>query len=170
MEQLFGQLSEQSDDLPVAVQSLATDELRAAGIDSVANNESYSLLEMNVLRRVMLRGVARQQTFATDQSLLVAWEMDPRFTTDAAGEKTWAPITLEDSGERIEGARQAYRGAGGYAYVCALNELEEACLVELHMILHEPADWFRGSHYLRSKIPIVMQENARRFRRRVMED
>ena len=126
-------------------------------------------MQLPILKRVIVRGVARSQRDEAENDITIAWLMDLRFTRDNESPNTWAAIELDDDGTRSEGPRQPFAGAGGFARVSRLAELPDACLVELRMVLHEPRDWFRGDHVLRSKIPILMQESARRFRRRVME-
>jgi hypothetical protein len=33
------------------------------------------------------------------------------------------------------------------------------------MLMHEPTQWFSGSNFIRSKLPLAIQEGARSFRR-----
>jgi hypothetical protein len=62
-----------------------------------------------------------------------------------------------------------YEGAGGYMHVAKLSDPSGACLIETWMVLHEPTEWFRGSNLLRSKLPLMIQESVRKFRRHLGE-
>jgi len=153
----------------VAARKLDPAEWKAAGIDAIAENESFGLVELPLLERVVVRGVMRSVRMVDDDSVTVVWELDPRFTGGASPSNTWAAISEDDSGEWMEGEQHPYRGAGGYLHISRLTELENACLVEMRMVLHEPKDWFRGSAVLRSKLPLLLQQGAKDFRRKVMD-
>jgi hypothetical protein len=122
-----------------------------------------------LLNRVIVRAVIRNQRWVTDDAVTVVWQIDPRFTGEPSHRNTWAPIERDDLGKKHEGEKHPYRGAGGYISIRQLPELDDACLVEARMVLHEPEDWFSGSNVLRSKLPIMMQESARSFRRKLMK-
>jgi hypothetical protein len=40
-------------------------------------------------------------------------------------------------------------------------------LIEVHMVFAEPKGWFEGRNLLRSKLPPVMQDSVRKFRRQL---
>ena len=169
MEQLFGKPDDAEETQDFALEELTSEELKSVGIDAIGENESYGAIQMPLLKRVIVRGVIRTQKLVADDSVIVVWEIDPRFSSESSGRNNWAPIEQDDLGKKHEGDKQIYRGAGGYMVVSQLSELEGACLVESHIVLHEPEEWFRGSNVLRSKLPILMQESARSFRRKLMD-
>lgn len=170
MEQMFLQpesSNEESEDFSAS--ELEPAELKAAGIEAVAEHESYRLVELPLLKKVIVRGVMRSQRLVSDDSVTLVWEIDPRFTGDATNRNTWASVSTDDSETLVEGEKQPYRGAGGYMHISELSELENACLVESYFVLHEPSEWFRGSAMLRSKLPLLLQDSAKKFRRKLMD-
>ncbi|MBM4072266.1 MAG: hypothetical protein FJ271_25565 [Planctomycetes bacterium] len=44
---------------------------------------------------------------------------------------------------------------------------DQAVYLEMHYILHEPKGWFGGVEVLRSKLPILVRENALEFRQKL---
>jgi len=40
-------------------------------------------------------------------------------------------------------------------------------LIESRMVLHELPEWFSASNFVRSKLPLAIQEGARNLRRRL---
>ncbi len=169
MKQVFGEPEDVEDAEDFVVEELKEEELESSGIDPVGENESYGTIQMPLLKRVIIRGVVHTERLLGDDSVIIVWEIDPRFTSDDSGRNTWALINRDDLGNKQEGEQQPYQGAGGYMVVSRLTELPGACLVESHLVLHEPPEWFRGSNVLRSKLPILMQESARSFRRKLTE-
>ncbi len=51
--------------------------------------------------------------------------------------------------------------------VTRLARPEGALFFEMHVVIHEPEAWFGGPNLLRSKMPLVIQENVRNLRRRL---
>ena len=56
-----------------------------------------------------------------------------------------------------------------YAKLSRLREPEGMLLVEFHGAFLEPADWFQGAPYLRSKFAPVAQDQIRRLRRELIK-
>ncbi|MEM8670323.1 MAG: hypothetical protein AAGG48_22555 [Planctomycetota bacterium] len=173
MEQLFlptpSSEGDRNDaDEQVSASAIGEEELKAAGIASVADDESYGLVELPLLKKVVVRGVMRSERQVDGNSVTLAWLIDPRFTGDPSGKNVWAKVNEDESGEMVLGETHPYRGAGGYMHISRLAELPDACLVEMRFVLHEPTDWFRGSAMLRSKLPLLLQDSAKKFRRKVM--
>lgn len=79
----------------------------------------------------------------------------------------WQPIETTKLGQRERGAPRAYRGYGGYLKITDLSVPEGALLVEAHVVFHEPEEWFRGSNFLRAKIPLMVRENINGLRRKL---
>ena len=57
-----------------------------------------------------------------------------------------------------------YSGFGGYIKVSELVEPAGALLIEMHFVFDEPEGWFGGKNLLRTKLPLAVQENVRKFR------
>lgn len=142
------------------------EDLKALGIDA-GENDSYGVVQAPLMNRVILRGTVHTEQTVVGNDVMMAWEMDPRFTGAAKNANTWSSIKRDKLGKKVEGEPQPYRGAGGYMHVSELKELDGACLVESHMVIHEPKGWFSGSNALRSKMPLLIQDSARKFRRKL---
>ena len=138
----------------------------------------YSSIYLPLLNRVALRGTARIEKEESDSSVTIAWYFDPRFTFE-----DWE--SLEDSKQRfanhymklerdelgrsVDSPPVPYLGCGGYLSVRETGQQPDQLFIESRLVLHEPAEWFAGSNFLRSKFPTVLQESAQSFRRRVMK-
>ena len=76
-------------------------------------------------------------------------------------------IERDQLGKTKLGPPTPYAGLGGYIKVTGLHEPAGALLVECHAVFDEPQGWFDGKNLLRSKLPLVVQENVRTFRRKL---
>ncbi len=65
------------------------------------------------------------------------------------------------------GDPQPWRGLAGYLQATELKFEPGALLIECHGVFVEPEDWFGGRNLLASKLPIVVQDNVRNFRRKL---
>lgn len=147
---------------------LTDDQLSELGIkrsDETVFRETYLRAKFPVLNRVEVAGVAQVVTSQTPQSLVVAWQLDPRFEQEGPEHNSWRSIDRSPLGEKQLGEAQTYGGYGGYGKITALESPAGAMFVECHVVVHEPEGWFAGSNALRSKIPLGIQENVRKFRR-----
>ena len=109
---------------------------------------------------------SRRRTW-TPRSVLTATNLDERFENDKEFPNRWRSIMTQANMAEQLGQPRPYASMGGYATVVELPEPAGALLVELHFAFHEPADWFGGLNVLRSKFPILIQENVRSFRRKL---
>jgi hypothetical protein len=92
--------------------------------------------------------------------------MDDRFQNDKQHPNIWRHINVVEEEEKL-GSPQPYTGMAGYVLVTKLPEPAGALLVEMHFLLHEPPAWFGGRNLLRSKLPTLIQDNVRSFRRKL---
>ncbi|MES1213546.1 MAG: hypothetical protein ABUL64_03085, partial [Singulisphaera sp.] len=83
---------------------------------------------------------------------------------------SWSPLERDASGKLSVGAAKAYSGLGGYMKMTELVEPAGALFVECHIVFDEPEAWFHGKNFLRSKLPLVVQDNVRSFRRKLGKD
>ena len=44
----------------------------------------------------------------------------------------------------------------------------DAMLIEYHVVFEEPEAWFQGANLLSSKLPLVIQDVVRSFRRKLV--
>ena len=83
-----------------------------------------------------------------------------------------APVA-RDRGKIITAVREAAKldeahpwdGAAFYLKITKLAEPAGALFVEEHVVFAEPTGWFDGANLLRSKLPLVIQNNVRTMRR-----
>ena len=99
--------------------------------------------------------------------ILVEARIDGRFAKDAEYPNQWRPI-LRDAAANISlGQPQPYSGAGAYVKITRLAEPAEAIFVEGHIVFEEPYGWFEGVNLIKQKIPVMVQEKVRTFRRKL---
>jgi hypothetical protein len=174
-EDLFGELagtqeSQRSPDAPTAARALTSEELQARGLKPVKNaehEESYVLFDLPILNRVQLRGVGFTLREKRTRSVIAALVLDDHFRDDKEFANTWSPLARDPQGKlSVEGAKP-YSGLGGYMKVTEMTEPAGALFVECHIAFDEPEAWFHGKNFLRSKLPLVVQDNVRTFRRKL---
>jgi hypothetical protein len=156
------------DDSGASLRELTAKEL--SGIpteDFDPDSEKYVLAQFPLLNRVWVCGVGHAQKSRTDESLLVAWEIDERFSQDETLANRWYPLETTQLGQRVRGAARPYQGYGGYVKITSLSQPKGALMFETHVVFHEPEDWFRGSNFLRSKTPLIVKENVDKLRRKL---
>jgi hypothetical protein len=170
MKQLFGEAQEMREAAGIQSHELASEKLDKLGIER-DDLSSFISVQQTLLERVLLRGVLHLQQTVNGDSIIVCWHLDPRFNNDDEINNAWAHVEKEIPADQIPAdnnapAWRAFQGCGGYMRVDRLDELPGASLIEARMVLHEPSEWFHGSNRLRSKLPIMLQESARNFRRK----
>ncbi len=166
MKELFGEPED-----PEAAEDFQSSELTATQLGELGvtaqPERSYGSIQMPILKRVIVRGVIEAQQLEADDRIIFAWRFDPQFSEAKSLRNTWTAVNRDDAGKKSLGAPKPYGGTGGYLIVSQLPEVAGACLVESHMVIHEPADWFSSSNQLRSKMPIMIQESVRSLRRKL---
>ncbi|NNE00970.1 MAG: hypothetical protein HKN47_26945 [Pirellulaceae bacterium] len=160
MEQIFGDRDKSDENKTAESQKLSDDQLGALGIEPVEST-SFTRTRFTLLKKVLVNGVLQTETAATNDTKSVAVYLDPRFSDD----NWWMRVSNDQAAPASK--KNRYVGAGGYVVIARLTELDGASLVEARFILHEPQSWFSGSNLLRSKLPLMIQESARKFRRKL---
>jgi hypothetical protein len=135
---------------------------------SLGRDEHYFALDTNLFDRVRVTGTLHARQTRTPDSVLVAMLLDSRFEHDEKYPDTWRSLSRDEAGKLKAGPPRPYQGVGAYIKATRLKEPAGAIFVESHIVFNEPADWFGGSNFLRSKLPIVTQDAVRNLRRRVM--
>ncbi|HVX10852.1 MAG TPA: hypothetical protein VHC22_06700 [Pirellulales bacterium] len=151
-------------------ESLTDDELRERDlkVDSTdARNESYFRIDSPLLDKVQISGIGHGVTTRAPNGVLAASLLDPRFADDSKYPNRWKPLERASSGKKSLGKSQPYAGFGGYCQVVTLSKPAGALFIECHMAINEPHDWFNGTNLLRSKLPVLMQDNVRTLRRKL---
>ncbi|MGI9473881.1 MAG: hypothetical protein ACR2NZ_20225 [Rubripirellula sp.] len=150
--------SEQMDDATVT----------SLGIESQPG-VGFGWLEFLLLKKVELQGVIRSNRFEGVDYVAITWELAEEFTDrEPVHERfrnEWVRRDRSPSGSLIRSEATSFAGAAGYLVLSSVDGTDNACLIEAEVVLHEPEGWFNGSNLLRSKLPLILQESARRFRR-----
>ncbi len=147
---------------------LSAEALKSRGIQD-ADDQRHLTADVTLFKEVRLSATLETMRSRTDDSLIVAGQLDPRFAGDKEYPNRWWRLDRDDSGHLAAGPPHDYRGAGWYVKATKLHEPEGSLLVEYHLVFEEPYGWFNGGNYLRSKLPVVVQDGVRRFRRRLSE-
>ena len=159
-----------NDDLPKQSIVLKPDELQARNLrvtKSAELSESYVHTTFPLFDRVFISTSSQvAQTKAAD-SVLIAGIMDPSFDKDKNFPIFWQHLDRDDSGKLIIGEKQPYHGFGSYLKITRMLEPSNAIFVECHVAFDEPAGWFNGENLLRSKLPVLVQDSVRKFRREI---
>lgn len=168
MEQMFATEVGETESEGFQSRPLGDAELQELGIEK-GEGESYGWLQVTLLNKIEVSGVIRSQRQDGEDFIVIAWKLDERFSeSSASGEKLqnqWRELKRDDTGNVVRGEGRSYSGAAGYLLVTAIEGVPNASMVEGLVLLHEPEDWFGGSNLLRSKLPLMIQESARKLRR-----
>jgi hypothetical protein len=135
-----------------------------AGADRRTN---FFHFDLPVLERVRLSGLGQSETTRDPRTVVAALRLDPRFTDDADYPARWRPIKRDAAGNKVVGEPQPYSGFAGYCQATELAEPKGALFVECHVVFDEPQGWFNGTNLLRAKLPLLVQDNVRTFRRKL---
>lgn len=165
LQQIFGR-SGDNDSSGTHFEALEASRLESHGILLDNDQVAYSRAEITLLDKIRVRGVIRTEKQSDQQGLTLAWQLEPAFDSDAELRATWSKIEKSNESESTN-EPQPYRGWGGYLRVAEVRASPGLVLVESHMLMHEPSGWFSGSNFIRSKLPIAIQEGARNFRRKL---
>lgn len=157
---------------------LTDEELAAAGVELDGKFETLGHLQLPLLGKVVVRGVARARRSiwsADDESapIILTWLLDSRFAAENPEPDSisnqWRPIERNSVGEKQLGPPHPYAGMGGYVAITPVPGEEQASMVEMRFVIHEPHDWFAGRNLLRSKLPILIQDRVRNLRRELQD-
>jgi hypothetical protein len=149
-------------------ETLTADQLTSRSIVA-ANNERLFHVSFNLFDRVLVSATSQAMLTRGDSSALVAGRIDPRFETDRQWPNRWQSLKRDDLSRLQTGPAQPYRSAAWYLKVTKLQQPAGANLVEYHILFDEPYAWFEGANLLRSKLPLVVQDAVRRFRRKAVQ-
>ncbi len=159
----------EDDTVRVVMRELPAAELIQLGFAKQAEQgqASFAYIELPLLNKVLLRGVIRIEKHERADAVEFAWRLDPSFNPDKKYASRWTRLERDAVGKLIEGDSFPYTGCGGWMGVYEIDPEKKQLLVESQLLLREPTDWFAGSNFLRSKLPLSLQENARTFRRKI---
>jgi hypothetical protein len=127
-------------------------------------HEGFGVIEFDFLEKVRLKATGRAFWSRTAESAVIAAEIDPRFKDDPQFPNQWQSLN-KLSGVQKVGQATAWSGAALYLKVTKLSEPAGAIFIEQHVVFAEPMGWFDGANLLRSKLPIVVQNQVRNIRK-----
>jgi hypothetical protein len=165
-EDLMGQLvGGGSSDEKGESEKLSDEQLKERNLTVHSNgrhSESYSHIRSPLLNKVLIEGIGHGVTTRQKNSTLAASLLDdPKFPN------RWRLYERTEAGAKKLSSAHPYAGFGGYCQVVELVKPEGALFIECHLAINEPHGWFDGKGYLRSKLPILMQDNVRTIRRKL---
>lgn len=131
--------------------------------------ERYSYGTGVLFDRVELSTALRVLVTRRTESFLAVARIDPRFNGDPEYPNQWRSIARDlDNPQNVAfGPPQLYTSAGCYGKMTRLAQPAGAMFIEYHLVFEEPHGWFKGANLLRSKLPLVVQDEVRTFRRRL---
>jgi hypothetical protein len=129
-----------------------------------AKTEGYGFVEFDFLGKVRLKATGHAMWTRTDESVVAAAEIDPRFLKDKEFPNEWRAIT--NAGGKVQlGNPHPWTGAAMYLKITKLANPAGAMFVEQHIIFAEPQGWFGGANLLGAKLPAAVQDNVRTMRK-----
>ncbi|MCS6866283.1 MAG: hypothetical protein RMJ56_09540 [Gemmataceae bacterium] len=132
------------------------------------NRESYGFVEFDFLDKVRIKVTGHAIWSRTEESVVAAAEIDPRFNNDKEFPNEWRSLTKQ-GGQLKVGEPQPWSGAAMYVKITKLQEPKGALFVEQHVIYQEPAGWFGAPNYLRAKLPPAVTDNVRKMRAEIQK-
>jgi hypothetical protein len=148
---------------------LTQTELLSRGIEEPKGNESYAFGRSTILDKVTVEAVSRVCISKTDESVIIAGMIDPRFTRDAEFPNRWLLDSIDSRGTAME-LNGPCQNARFYTKITTFKAAPELLFIESHSVFEEPREWFGGSSSIKSKLPLVFQSTIRSLRRRLQAD
>ncbi|WP_143543976.1 hypothetical protein [Rhodopirellula sp. MGV] len=158
-----GQLSQQlsgeveTDDSETSSFAKPVDEvtLRENGVQSIEDNQRFRHIQTTLLDKIKLDAVLRIDTHKSPQQNRIDLLLDDRFAAQ------WTST---------EDPKQTGTYTGFQAWLTATKLAgADAVVIESRLAMHEPPEWFSGSNFIRSKLPLVLQQTARDLRRKLAD-
>jgi hypothetical protein len=131
------------------------------------DDERHLWADLTLFNRVRVSATMQAQQTRSAESIILAAMVDPRFADDKEFPNRWWPMTRDDAGHLQQGDPHPYRTAGWYYKATELHEPAGAIFIEYHILYDEPHGWFDGANLLCSKLPLLVQEAVRKFRRQL---
>ena len=101
------------------------------------------------------------------EMILAAGRLDPRFAKDPDYPNQWRPLLRDAMANIKPGPAHPFTHAGGYAKITRLQTPAGAVFVECHVVYEEDYGWFDGANLVKQKVPLMVQEKVRTFRRKL---
>jgi hypothetical protein len=134
-----------------------------------AEHEGFGIVDTELEKLVALKVTGHAFWSQTEDSVLVATMVDPRFAGDKEFPNQWLPLGRNDRGELTRGDPQPYDGSGLYLKVTPLKGKPRAMFIECHIVMSEPLAWFEGKNNLGAKLPTAIQTQIRNMRTELLK-
>ncbi len=144
---------------------LAARKLSAVVKDGYEERFVYSTIAL--FDRVQLSMTRFVVLTKTKETVLAAGRLDPRFARDRDYPNQWRPLLRDAMANIKPGPAHPFAHAGGYAKITRLRSPAGAAFVECHVVYEEDYSWFDGANLVKQKAPLMVQEKARTFRRKL---
>lgn len=172
LEGLLRSPPDKTEGLPARSGTLSTEELKKRNITAKVGqglDERYFFSTVNLLDQVQVVSTRYSVGHRGPQSLILAAKIDPQFNKDSEHPNVWRRISFSSSGAVELGSPTAYTASGFYVKATQLAQPAGAIFIEYHMVFEEPQAWFNGGGQLRSKLPLLIQDEVRTLRRRMQQ-
>jgi hypothetical protein len=133
------------------------------------HEEHYHFTMLVLFDKVEISAAVYSWSLQNAGSAILAARIDPRFRDDSEYPNRWRSLIqdLENPERNAYGPPHSYQYFGFYSKVTRLVKPEGAIFIEDHFVYQEPQGWFGGINLLRSKLPLVVQNEIRDFRRKL---
>lgn len=160
-------------ELPQQARPLSEQEVAERGLTvgdrADGSSIAYSIIAANLLDKVFLTGITQSIYRRSDEAIEVTLSLAPELWDDREFPARWHPLTKGTDGRLVVGDPERYTAAAATIRVTPLSHIAGALLIELHVTYAEPRGWFDGRNLLRSKLPPVLQDSVRKFRRKLAQ-
>lgn len=120
-----------------------------------------------LLEKVELSAVVQTVITRSADTVVMAQRIVPEFNGDAEYPNQWRPLTLESDGTFQRGAAAGYQAAAACGCLTRLAEPAGAIFYEYHLVYEEPDAWFGGVNVVKQRLPLVVQDQLMKFRRKL---
>jgi hypothetical protein len=131
--------------------------------------ESFQSALLSLLDQIQIRATYHLLVTRERESIVAAMRIDPRFNDDTDFPNRWQSMDQDiDAPEKVSlGPPHVYCHSGSYGKITRLAGHPGAIFVEYHAVFEEPKAWFQGTDRLRSRMPILIEDEVRSFRGRL---
>jgi len=132
--------------------------------DDDRRKERYVFTSAALFDRVLLRTTQHVVITRSEESVAAAAALAAAFGQDKEYPNQWQTILIDEQGRFTLGPARPYFASASYTKVTRLHRPPGALFIEHHHLFAEPNDWFGGKNFLRSKLPLAVQEAVRKLR------
>jgi len=173
IEDLTGPEAKPTPGLPEIARQLSEQEMKARdltfGDQPDGSGRSYGILGANILDKAFVTGITSSRYRKTETSIELFLRLSPSLFDDADFPARWHSLSKADDGVFQLGKPKPYTDLAALIKVTELVGVEDGLFVEVHVVYAEPYGWFEGRNLLRSKLPPVLQDAVRKFRRKLAQ-